>query len=160
MDWGKQNDARTGRIQKYNDNLAIDDKEVWHEVKRYYKELEEYAHDKKDKEKALTDRLVAYYNAASGAKAEEIRKRAEEHFRSIEDGQVLNAAVLEKLDQRVEKVAVDKEKKAHAVREINTVAEQVKYGVYEHDEQKAYDVLQKNYENDKRAVKAAKTHAD
>ena len=46
------------------------------------------------------DRLVAYYNAASGAKAEEIRKREEEAFRSIEEGQTLNSAVLEKLDQR------------------------------------------------------------
>jgi len=36
------------------------------------------------------DRLVAYYNAASGAKAEEIRKRAEELENSIEEGQVLN----------------------------------------------------------------------
>jgi len=42
--------------------------------------------DKKEKEKVLTDRLVAYYNAASGAKAEEMRKRAELMIKSIEDG--------------------------------------------------------------------------
>lgn len=36
------------------------------------------------------DRLVEYYNAASGAKAEEDRKRAEEVIRSIDEGQVLN----------------------------------------------------------------------
>lgn len=33
------------------------------------------------------DRLIAYYNAASGAKADEIRKRAEEIEMSIEMGQ-------------------------------------------------------------------------
>ena len=90
MDWGKHNSARLGRIEKYNNDQQIEDKEVWLAVKQYYKELEQFAMDKKEKEKAIMDRLVAYYNAASGAKAEELRKRAEEIVRSIEEGQVLN----------------------------------------------------------------------
>lgn len=45
------------------------------------------------------DNLVAYYDAASGAKAEEIRKREEMRLKLIEDGQEENRNALEKLDQ-------------------------------------------------------------
>ena len=100
MDWDKHNDLRAARIHKYNEDQKINDKEVWAEVKRYYKEIEQYALDKKEREKEIMDRLVAYYNAASGAKADELRKRAEAIIASIEEGQVKNRQVLEKLEQR------------------------------------------------------------
>ena len=44
------------------------------------------------------DRLTEYYNAASGEKAEEIRKRTEAMLLSIQQGQQLNYDLLEKLD--------------------------------------------------------------
>lgn len=62
------------------------EQDVWREVKKYYKDIEKFALDKKDKEAAIMERLVAYYNAASGAKAEEMRKRAEAMIKSIEEG--------------------------------------------------------------------------
>lgn len=45
------------------------------------------------------DRLYAYYNAASGQRAEEIRKRIEAMIKSIEEGQVKNQDILHKLDE-------------------------------------------------------------
>jgi len=68
------------------------------------------------------------------------------------------------LDQRAQVVVGEKEKKAQAVRELNEVAEQVKYKVYEEDEQKSYSVLQKNYQrdalDDKRAKKRFKERGE
>ena len=119
---------------KYNDCLKQDEKEVWLEVKQYYRDIAKFDQDKKDKEKAIMDRLAAYYNAASGQKAEEMRKRFEAMMRSIEEGQILNQEVVKKLDQRVALVADLKAKKGACVGEVNRVSEQVKYGVYENDE--------------------------
>lgn len=42
------------------------------------------------------------------------------------------------------------------MRELNLVSEQVKYKVYEEDEQKSYNVLAKNVKNDERADKTVK----
>jgi hypothetical protein len=102
------------------------------------------------------DRLVAYYNAASGAKADEDRKRAEEVLRLIEEGQVMNHNLLDKMDQRHSKVENMKEKKAHDVRELNLVSQEVKYKVYEQDEQKSYDFLAKNVQRDQLTEKTIK----
>ena len=69
-------------------------------MKQYYRDIEQYDKDKKEKEKVIMDRLAAYYNAASGQKAEENRKRAEAMMKSIEEGQVLNQDILQKLERR------------------------------------------------------------
>jgi len=46
------------------------------------------------------DRLAAYYDAASGKKADEEKKRADAVIKAIERGQVLNQDILHKLDGR------------------------------------------------------------
>ena len=72
----KKNDRRRERIDKYNSKIAEVEGDTWRNVKQYYREVEQFDLDKKEREKLIMDRLAAYYNAASGQKAEEIRKRA------------------------------------------------------------------------------------
>lgn len=142
--WDKRNEARYTKIAAYETNLKHNAQEVWVGVKQYYKDVEKFDLDKKEKEKATADKLAAYYNAASGAKAEEERKRAEAVLKSIEDGQVLNRELLDKMDQRHQTVVNQISKKGQDVKKLNDVADQVKFKVYEQDEQKQYESLKKN----------------
>ena len=51
-----------------------------------------------------------------------------------------------------------KEKKGHDVKLLNDVADEVKYRVYENDEQKSYNVLQKNVAKDQGTVKTVRAY--
>lgn len=104
MKHDKRNDLREVRINNYNNNRRLDEKEVWQEVKQYYRDIDKFDKDKKAKAQAIMDKLVAYYNAASGAKGEEMRKRAEAIQKSLDEGQVLNRKVLQDLEERALKV--------------------------------------------------------
>ena len=69
------------------------------------------------------DRLAAYYDAVSGKKAEEDKKRIDSIIRSIEEGQVLNHNIIHKLDERQQKVLSDIDKKGMDVKKINDESE-------------------------------------
>lgn len=122
-EYAKKNDTREARIKKYNDDVNFYKNEVWQDVKQYYRDIEQYDKDKKEKEKVIMDRLAAYYNAASGQKAEEMRKRAEAIMKSVEEGQVLNQNILEKLERRQSNVINMIEQKGLDVKKINDISE-------------------------------------
>ena len=63
-----------------------------------------------------------------------MRKRAEAMMKSIEEGQVLNQDILQKLERRQSNVINMIEQKGLDVKKINDKSEQVKYKVYEEDE--------------------------
>ena len=157
--WEKRNEARYTKKAAIETEQRHQAQEVWTGVKKYYREVEQFDLDKKAREKAIADRLAAYYNAASGAKADEDRKRIEAAAKAIEDGQTLNRELLEKLDERGQKVVGMKLKKGLEVKELNDVADQVKYKVYENIEQKSYNALHKNVKKGETAEKAAKANA-
>lgn len=100
----------------------------------------------------IMDRLTEYYNAASGEKAEEIRKRTEAMLLSIQQGQQLNYDLLEKLDQRSLRISSMKEDKMEEIKKINDQSELVKYKVYEQEQQRQYNVLQKICSKDRKTV--------
>lgn len=95
------------------------------------------------------DRLAAYYDAASGKKAEEEKKRADAVIKGIDEGQVLNQDILHKLDERKQTVLNMKEQKGLEVKKGNDKSELVKYRVYEEDEKIQFEKFHKNYKRDK-----------
>lgn len=115
--WDKRNEARYAKKCAIETEQKHQAQEVWSGVRRYYKEVEQFDLDKKEREKAIADRLAAYYNAASGAKADEDRKRIEAALKALEDGQTMNQDLLQKLDEREQKVAGMKQRKGLEVKE-------------------------------------------
>lgn len=60
----------------------------------------------------------------------------------------MNRNILDKLDQRAQRVVSGIERKGYQVKELNDITDQVKFKVYEEDEQKKFNVFHKNYKRD------------
>ena len=61
-----KNEARKTRIDKQAASMKIREKEVWQDVKKYYKDIANYHKSKEQKQNEIMEKLANYYNASSG----------------------------------------------------------------------------------------------
>jgi hypothetical protein len=69
-------------------------------VRAYYKEIEKHAQSKIEKEIEIQNRMKELYDAYQGEKAKELEKRIKEALEEIEQGQILDKNLKEKLSER------------------------------------------------------------
>lgn len=69
-------------------------------VRAYYKEIEKHAQSKIEREIEIQNRMKELYDAYQGEKAKELEKRIKEALEEIEQGQILDKNLKEKLSER------------------------------------------------------------
>ena len=69
-------------------------------VRAYYKDIEKHAQSKIEREIEIQNRMKELYDAYQGEKAKELEKRIKEALEEIEQGQILDKNLKEKLSER------------------------------------------------------------
>jgi hypothetical protein len=69
QEWKDHNEKREERIFKYNNDIKVEQKEIWQGVKAYYKEVKAFHKAKQEEEKKIYAKMMETYDAYKGTKA-------------------------------------------------------------------------------------------
>lgn len=154
QEWKDHNEKREERIFKYNNDIKVEQKEIWQGVKAYYKEVKAFHKAKQEEEKKIYAKMMETYDAYKGTKAQEQLLKAQAYLQQIEEGQKLAQEAEKKILERIEIAKEHKRELSQVKHEYNTQVQPLKaIKANELFETQKYNVLQKNYECDLKTQK-------